>query len=82
LEKCLAFLERADLSVEAGKTRLMLGSALADRGQEGDRGRACEQLLAAASVFGQIGAQWYVAQAEKQLERLGCRSRDPGAVGD
>ncbi len=72
LERSLEFLERANLPAEVGKTRLELGAAYANRGQEGDRGRACEQLLAAQETFHQIRARPYLAQAEMQIAELAC----------
>jgi class 3 adenylate cyclase/tetratricopeptide (TPR) repeat protein len=80
LETSLGFLEQANLPAEVARTRLGLGIAYAGRGQAGDRGRACEQLLAALSSFGQLQARGYVAEVEKWLEELGCRDRDSGAL--
>lgn len=74
LEESLKFLEQANLPAEVGKTCLSLGTAYASRGEEGDRGRACEQLLAALSTFQQIQAGGYLAQVEVQLKDLGCQS--------
>ncbi|UCC61498.1 MAG: tetratricopeptide repeat protein [Anaerolineae bacterium] len=71
LEESLKILEQAHLPVEVGKTRLSLGTAYANRGQEGDRGRAREQLLAAMSHLRQIGAQRHLARAGAQVEELG-----------
>jgi tetratricopeptide (TPR) repeat protein len=76
LERSLGLLESTNLPAEVGRTRLSLGTAYASRGQEGDRGRACEQLLAALSSFRQMQARGYVAEVEKRLEELGCRSQD------
>ncbi len=73
LEESLKSLERANLPAEVGKTRLSLGTAYANRGAEGDRGRACEQLLAALSIFRQIDARGYVAQVEERLKEVGWR---------
>jgi tetratricopeptide (TPR) repeat protein len=74
LEESLRLLEGAKLPAEVGKTRLELGVAYASRGRKSDRGRACEQLLMALSVFQQLEAQGYVAQVKGQLQKLGCRS--------
>ncbi|MGD9002504.1 MAG: tetratricopeptide repeat protein, partial [Anaerolineae bacterium] len=76
LERSLRSLEPAGVPAEVGRTRLSLGTAYASRGQEGDRGRACEQLLAALSSFRQMQARGYIAEVEKRLEELGCRSQD------
>jgi tetratricopeptide (TPR) repeat protein len=72
LERSLTLLESANLPVEVGRTCLSLGTAYANRGQEGDRGRACEHLIAALSIFEQMGAQGYVAQVQMRLEESGC----------
>ena len=72
LEESLMFLERAKLPAEVGKTRLGLGAAYASRGEEDDRGRACEQLLAALLIFRQIAARGYVSEVEARLRQLGC----------
>jgi len=71
LEHSLRLLERANVPSEVGRTRLSLGTAYANRNGEGDRGRACQQVLAALSVFHQIGARGYLTQAEARLEELG-----------
>jgi tetratricopeptide (TPR) repeat protein len=73
LEESLKSLEQANLPAEVGKTRLSLGMAYANRGAENDRGRACEQLLAALSTFRQIDARGYVAQVEEWLKEVGWR---------
>ncbi len=73
LEQCLGFLERAKLPAEVAKTRLSLGAAYASRGEEGDKGRACEQLFAALSTFRRIGAAAYVNQVEATLAEMGCQ---------
>ncbi len=80
LESSLRFLEPANLPAEVGRTRLSLGVAYASRGLGGDRGRACEQLLAALSLFQQMKARGYVAAVEKSLEELGCRNQHPGTL--
>jgi len=74
LEESLKLLERTDLPVEVGKTLLSLGIAYANRDEGDDRGRACEHLNAALSIFRQTQAQGYLAQVEVWLEDLGCRS--------
>ncbi len=76
LEKSLRLLEGAKFPAEEGKTRLSLGTAYASRGEEGDRGRACEQLLAALSIFRQIEARGRLAQVEVQLKEMDCESVD------
>jgi hypothetical protein len=73
LEESLERQERANLPVEVGKTRLILGTAYMSRGEEGDRGRASEQLLAALSIFQRIEAQGYLTQVRALLEELGHR---------
>ncbi|MBC8249384.1 MAG: tetratricopeptide repeat protein, partial [Anaerolineales bacterium] len=73
LKQSLRLLERAGLLAEVGRTRLSLGIAYASRGEEGDRGRACEQLLAALSVFQQIEAEGYLTRVEMWLRELECR---------
>jgi adenylate cyclase len=70
LEESLRLLERANLPAEVGKTHLSLGTAYARRGQEGDTGRAREQLRAALSIFQQIEARGYLAQVETRLQEL------------
>jgi len=80
LEESLKILEQAHLPVEVGKTRLSLGTAYADRGEEGDRERAREQLLAAMSHLSQIGAQRYLARAEAQVEELGYQWHNSDAL--
>jgi len=80
LEESLRLLERARLPVEVGKTRLSLGTAYASRDEEGDRGRACEQLLAALLIFQKIGARGYLVPVQVQLEELGCRSQNRDAL--
>jgi DNA-binding SARP family transcriptional activator len=72
LEDSLKFLERTNLPAELGKTCLDLGTAYANRDEEGDRGRACEQLLAAQAIFQQIDAQAYLARVEARLMEVGC----------
>jgi class 3 adenylate cyclase/tetratricopeptide (TPR) repeat protein len=72
LERSLEFLERTNLLADVGKTRLSLGAAYESRDDEGDRGQACEQLLAAMSIFRQIEARGYLAQAEVRVEELRC----------
>lgn len=72
LEKGVKFFERANLPAEVGKTRLSLGAAYAGCGQEGDRERACGHLHAALSIFRQIGARGYLAQAESWLGKMEC----------
>ena len=74
LTQSVEHLERAKLLAEVGKARLSLGAAYASRGAEGDRGRACEQLLAAQSVFRQIQASGYLAQVQERLDEVGCRA--------
>jgi len=80
LEESLKLLERTNLPVEVGKTRLSLGTAYATRDEEGDRGRACEHLLAAQSMFRQIQARGYLARVDAQLRELGCQSDSPDAL--
>jgi class 3 adenylate cyclase/tetratricopeptide (TPR) repeat protein len=82
LEKSLRHLERAHLLGEVAKTHLSLGRALGSREREGDRGRACKQLLAALSLFRQMKARGYVAEVDRHLERLGCRHEDAGSPPD
>jgi len=73
LQESLEFLRKENLTAEMAKTRLSLGTAYASRDQEGDRGRAREQLLAAQSIFQKIGAQGYLLQVEGALEEIGVR---------
>lgn len=81
-EESLKLLERSDLPAEAGQAHLSLGTAYASRGEEGDRGRACEHLLAAQSVFRQIQARGYLARVSERLGELGCQSDSPDALLD
>ena len=74
LEKSLQLLEQANLPVKVAQTRHSLGVAYANRDQKGDRGRACEQLSAALSLFRQIKAHTYLAQVQAQLDELGYQS--------
>jgi tetratricopeptide (TPR) repeat protein len=76
LARSLEYFDRAGLLVEAGKTHLSLGTARAGRGEEDDRGRACEHWLAARSIFSQVGATGHLAQAEECLEQQGCAARN------
>jgi tetratricopeptide (TPR) repeat protein len=71
LEDSLRLLERAQVPAQVGKTCLSLGMGYIRRGQEGDRGRAREQLHAALSIFRQIQAAGYLARAEACLRELG-----------
>jgi class 3 adenylate cyclase/tetratricopeptide (TPR) repeat protein len=72
LEESLELLGRAGLPVEVGKTRESLATAYASRGAEGDGGRACEQLLAAQSIFRRTEALRRLAQVAARLRKLGC----------
>jgi class 3 adenylate cyclase/tetratricopeptide (TPR) repeat protein len=72
LEKSLALLVSPGLPVEVGRAHMYLGTAYAHRRHEGDRGRACEHLLAALSIFEGMGAQGYVAHLQMQLGKVGC----------
>jgi tetratricopeptide (TPR) repeat protein len=82
LAKSLDYYKQAGLLVEAGKTHRSLGTAWAERGQENDRGRACEHWLAARSIFSQVGATGRLAQAEECLEKQGCAARNRVAGPD
>jgi ATP/maltotriose-dependent transcriptional regulator MalT len=74
LEESLHCLQRANLPVEGCRARLSLGRAYANRDQDGDRGRACEQLRAAMPLLTQIEATEELVRAKAQLERWNCRS--------
>jgi tetratricopeptide (TPR) repeat protein len=80
LEKSIGYLEHAHLLGEEAKSHLGLAVAYESRGLEGDRGRACGQLLAALSLFQRIQARGHVAEVEARLEELGCRNEDSGAL--
>ena len=82
LEESARLLEGTNLPAEMGKARLSLGTAYADRGREGDSGRACEHLLTAQSIFHQIQGQAYLAQVSARLRELECESDSPGALLD
>lgn len=71
LEKGLDYMRRAELIVQEAQARLDLGTAYANRGQEGDRGRAHEHLRAALATFRRIEAKRFVAMARVQLVQLG-----------
>jgi tetratricopeptide (TPR) repeat protein len=71
LEKSLEYMERAGLTVQVAQARLDLGTAYANRGQAGDRGRAREHLRVALVTFRRIEARRFAAMARAQLSRLG-----------
>ena len=75
LEESLERLEGTKLPVEIAKTRQSLGTAYASRGAEGDRGRACEHLLAARSAFERSEASGRLAQVDVWLDKLKCGPR-------
>jgi tetratricopeptide (TPR) repeat protein len=74
-ERSTGFLQQAHLLGEVAKTNLRLGMAYLSRGREGDRGRACEQLLAALSLFRQMQARGYLAWVRARLDELGCQPK-------
>jgi len=84
LEDSWAFLERAEIPAEVGKTRLSLGIAYAERyaerHEEGDRGHACEQLIGALAIFRRMQARGYVTEVEVRLRELGCGCWRPDAL--
>ena len=73
LQDSLTLLERVRIPAEVSKTCVSLGTAYASRNDEGDRGRACEQLLAALAIFQRIGAQGYLTEVEARLRKVGCQ---------
>jgi tetratricopeptide (TPR) repeat protein len=77
VEKGLQFFERRGLSIEAGKTHLELGKIYAKRGEESDRKRACDQILAALRIFKGSQARGYIAQAEELLNEFECEGFTP-----
>jgi class 3 adenylate cyclase/tetratricopeptide (TPR) repeat protein len=70
LQSSLGYLEGTHFPAEIARTRLSLGIAYRKRNQEGDGGRASEQLLAALSLFRQIQAGGYVRQVQAELQDL------------
>jgi tetratricopeptide (TPR) repeat protein len=70
LQSSLSCVEGAHLPAEIARTRLSLGVAYRKRNQEGDGGRASEQLLAALSLFRQIQAGGYLRQVQAELQNL------------
>jgi DNA-binding CsgD family transcriptional regulator len=70
--------ERAGIPGEAGRCRILGARAL---GRAEQRGLALAQLEQAIDALGRIGAEGYRAEAEKEMRRLGRRSRRPADAG-
>jgi DNA-binding CsgD family transcriptional regulator/tetratricopeptide (TPR) repeat protein len=66
----------AEMRIDAGRAGLTAGQAYADAGR---RGRARDELNAAAEIFAACGAQKLHAQARREQRRIGIRV--PGAGG-
>lgn len=73
LKKSRSVFERGGLPARLGRARLNLGIAYANRGEAGDTEHACEELLAALSLFQQLGAEGYLTRANMWLQRMDCR---------
>jgi tetratricopeptide (TPR) repeat protein len=70
----LKFVIKAKRIALEGKARLSLGMVLASRDAEGDKERACEELVTARSIFNRIDARRFMDQADSFLKEVECKA--------
>lgn len=73
LKRSRTVFRQGGLPAGLGRARLNLGIAYANRREAGDKEHACEELLAALSLFQQLGAEGYLSRADMWVQRMDCR---------